>query len=56
MADIDDVFEKSNFKGYEGDIPDPRPGTVRLFYSLDFVYFRVTANIYSFGNYCTEKN
>uniref|UniRef100_A0A8C4ZA85 Semaphorin 7A (JohnMiltonHagen blood group) n=1 Tax=Gadus morhua TaxID=8049 RepID=A0A8C4ZA85_GADMO len=42
MADIDDVFEKSNFKGYEGDIPDPRPGTVRLFYSLDFVYFRVT--------------
>ncbi|CAL8325238.1 unnamed protein product [Gadus morhua 'NCC'] len=27
MADIDDVFEKSNFKGYEGDIPDPRPGT-----------------------------
>ena len=35
MADIDEVFEKSDFKGYEGVIPDPRPGTVRVFYSIN---------------------
>ncbi|KAJ3596358.1 hypothetical protein NHX12_002766 [Muraenolepis orangiensis] len=27
MAEIDEVFEKSAFKGYEGVIPNPRPGT-----------------------------
>ncbi|XP_060770881.1 semaphorin-7A [Neoarius graeffei] len=27
LAELDDVFGNSSFKGYNGDIPNPRPGT-----------------------------
>ncbi|XP_062847783.1 semaphorin-7A isoform X3 [Trichomycterus rosablanca] len=27
LSDLDDIFEKSNFKGYNENIPNPRPGT-----------------------------
>ncbi|XP_061077816.1 semaphorin-7A isoform X2 [Conger conger] len=27
MADLDNIFEESTFKGFYGDIPEPRPGT-----------------------------
>ncbi|XP_026775591.3 semaphorin-7A [Pangasianodon hypophthalmus] len=27
LAELDDIFEKSSFKGYNEDIPNPRPGT-----------------------------
>ncbi|CAL8356226.1 unnamed protein product [Lota lota] len=30
MGDIDELFETSAFKGYEGAIPNPRPGTCLL--------------------------
>lgn len=31
---IEDIFEKSSFKGYNKDVPHPRPGTVKITLAL----------------------
>ncbi|KAF5902552.1 semaphorin-7A-like isoform X2 [Clarias magur] len=45
LADLDEIFEKSSFKGYDDDIPTPRPGTcVRDSRSLPIQTIRITKN------------
>ncbi|XP_053333807.1 semaphorin-7A [Clarias gariepinus] len=45
LAELDDIFENSSFKGYDDDIPNPRPGTcVRDSRSLPIQTIRITKN------------
>lgn len=45
LAEFDDIFENSNFKGYKENIPEPRPGTVRTFIFLShFILLSVHCN------------